>query len=152
MSKIISIEKLLDEWDQDCIINKQDLSGDTINTARLHAKYLRHLTYAKMIRSSRQKVYDELRTKKWEYYNGRMSKAQIDELGWPYDPFHGGAKPLKGDLQRIVDSDSELADIKSKLEKDTVAVEVLEEIIGTLRWRSNSIKNIIENEKFQAGC
>ena len=117
----------------------------------MHAKYLRHITYAKLLKSARKDKYDKLRLKKWEYFNGRLTKTEMDELGWSYDPFNGGSKPMKNDMNAYLDTDKDLAELKAKLMMDQTTIELIEEIINTIRWRHSSIKNILESKKFDAG-
>ena len=87
---------------------------------------------------------------KWLWYNGKMSKAQIDELGWNYDPLDG-LKILKGEMDYYYDSDQHIQEAQAKIELLKVQVETLKEIMESIKWRHQTIKNMIEWRKFTSG-
>jgi hypothetical protein len=148
----IAFDKLLEEWEKDCPIDPNKIERETVKAASLHVKYLRLLMESKLLLLKRKDKYDKLRVKKWEYYTGRMTQSEMDQHGWPYNPFAATSKPLKSELNQYIETDSELSDLKLKIEHDKTIVEALEEIINTIRWRHSTIKNLIEGRKFEAGC
>ena len=88
---------------------------------------------------------------KWLYYNGKLSKEELDLFGWEYDPFGGLNKPLKGDMNYYYDSDTDIQKAQAALEYDKVLIETLEEIMSTIRWRHQNIGNIIKWRAFESG-
>jgi hypothetical protein len=92
-----------------------------------------------------------LKKDKWLYFTGKMTKQQMDERGWAYDPFNGSTKPLKSELEFYYDSDKDITTIKQKIEYQKAISNVLEEIMGTIRWRHTHVKNIIDWKKFVSG-
>jgi hypothetical protein len=80
-----------------------------------------------------------------------MSKKEMDEEGWDYDPFQGESKPLKSELGPYIDSDPDVQRLTLKVEYSKVVVDALKEIIDTIRWRHQTIRNMISWRQFEAG-
>jgi hypothetical protein len=138
-------------WKVDGVIDDLKLDETTIRMARIHSKYLELTTVAKMGKKKIELEYKTLLKDKWLYYNGKLSKEQIDTFKWQYDPFGGLNKPLKGDMNYYYDADTDIQAKQAALEYDKVLIETLEEIMGTIRWRHQNISNIIKWRSFEAG-
>jgi len=143
--------EVLQMWQKDGQIDELKLDDTTIRMARIHSKYLELLTIAKMTRKKRELEYKTLLKDKWLYYNGKLSKEQIDAFKWEYDPFGGLNKPLKGDMNYYYDADTDIQRSQALLEVEKILVETLEEIMSTIRWRHQNIGNIIKWRSFEAG-
>ena len=148
---MVMIEEVLKMWKEDSIIDEFKLDDVTIKTARMHSKYLELITIAKMGKKKKDLEYKTLLKDKWLYYNGKLSKEQIDSFGWEYDPFKGLNKPLKGDMNYYYDADIDIQKTQALVEYDKVLIETLEEIMNTIRWRHQNIGNIIKWRSFEAG-
>ena len=148
----MNIEQVLEMWKEDSIIDDLKLDDTTIKMARIHSKYLELITIAKIRRKKKDLDYKTLLKNKWLYYNGKLSKEEIDIYQWEYDPFGGLNKPLKGDMNYYYDSDIDIQKAQAALEYDKVLIETLEEIISTIRWRHQNIGNIIKWRSFEAGA
>jgi hypothetical protein len=148
----VNIEEVLKMWKEDSIINDLKLDDTTIKMARIHSKYLELITIAKIRRKKKDLNYKTLLKDKWLYYNGKLSKEQIDIFQWEYDPFGGLNKPLKGDMNYYYNADIDIQKAQAALEYDKVLIETLEEIMSTIRWRHQNIGNIIKWRSFEAGA
>lgn len=148
---MINIDEVIQMWEVDSKIDKMNLDDSSIKSAALHSKYLQFYSATKMMLKQSEMKMVELRKNKWLWFNGKMTKQQMDELGWKYDPFDGMVKPLKSDLEIFYDSDSDIMKLKAKLDYLTTALEVLKEIIDTIKWRHTHIKNAIDFLRFTAG-
>ena len=149
---IESLEFVLEMWKKDSIIDDLKLYDTTIKMARIHSKYLELITIAKIRRKKKDLDYKTLLKNKWLYYNGKLSKEEIDIYKWEYDPFGGLNKPLKGDMNYYYDADTDIQKAQAALEYDKVLIETLEEIMNTIRWRHQNIGNIIKWRSFEAGA
>ena len=149
---IESLEFVLEMWKKDSIIDDLKLDDTTIKMARIHSKYLELITIAKIRKKKKDLDYKTLLKNKWLYYNGKLSKEQIDMFQWEYDPFGGLNKPLKGDMNYYYDADTDIQKFQAALEYDKVLIETLEEIMGTIRWIHQNIGNIIKWRSFEAGA
>jgi hypothetical protein len=148
----VNIEEVLKMWKEDSIIDDLKLDNTTIKMARIHSKYLELITIAKIRRKKKDLNYKTLLKDKWLYYNGKLSKEQIDIFQWEYDPFGGLNKPLKGDMNYYYNADTDIQKAQAALEYDKVLIETLEEIMSTIRWRHQNIGNIIKWRSFEAGA
>jgi hypothetical protein len=147
----IDVEELLCEWEKDSKINDSALDQTTLRTAVLHSKYLELYTVAKLKMKKKDLDLAVLKKDKWLYYNGKMTKDEMDSRGWKYDPFDGMAKPLKSDMEIYYSTDSDIVEMKMQFEYISTYVDTCKEILDTLRWRHQTIRNIIDFKKFQAG-
>jgi hypothetical protein len=79
-----------------------------------------------------------------------MDQERVEELGWEPDPFDG-LKILKGEMDYYYDSDPEIQESELKIQYYKTVIDTLEEIINTLRWRHQTIGNMIKWKQFEAG-
>lgn len=145
----MNLEKIIEQWQHDSEISS-DLSQASKDAAKLHGKYLRMLSTAKLKLHQAEMQQKKLLKDKWLYYNGKMSQQQIDDRGWDYDPLDG-LKVIKGDMQYFYDADSDIQKSEDRIVYYKTVVDTLSQIIDTLKWRHQSIRNIIEWKKFEAG-
>ena len=142
--------KEFNKWEEDSKINQTDLSHASIETAMAHSRYLKLLSLGKLQLKKSQLNQKSLLKDKWLYYNNKMSKEEIDEKGWDYDPFKG-LKVMKTDMNYYYDSDIDIQKSEEKIAYHKTIVETLQEIVETLRWRHQSISNIIKWKQFESG-
>jgi hypothetical protein len=79
-----------------------------------------------------------------------MDSDRIKELGWADDPFDG-LKIMKSDMQFFYNSDSDLREIKAKIEYLKITINFLKDCMQNITWRHQTIKNTIDWRKFMAG-
>lgn len=147
---MLNIENILTEWQNDSVINDNKLDQTSVDTAKLHAKYLQWLSVAKLQYKKSQMNQKVLLKDKWLYYNGKMSQEEIESRGWDYDPFEG-LKVMKGDMDYYYNSDKDIQKSEEKITYYKTLVETLQEIVETLRWRHQTIGNIIKWKQFENG-
>jgi len=147
----MNIDELHKIWNIDSKIDEVNLDETSINGAKLHAKYLELYSIAKLRLKKKELKKAVLKKDLWLYYNGKMSKDEMDQRDWKYDPFDGLAKPLKSDMEKFYSTDSELLELELQLEYDKTYVETCKEILDNIKWRSQTIKNIIAWRQFQSG-
>jgi len=148
---MIDLDTIHKMWENDAIIDKVELDSASIDTSKLHAKYLSLFDASRMLLKRRELKLSQMKKDKWRYYTGKMTQDEMDAYGWPYDPFNGCSKPMKSELSIYIDSDSDVQALQLKIEYSKITTEAIEEILGVLRWRHSAIKNIIEFRKFQSG-
>lgn len=145
------LDEILKMWSEDVKIDDLNLDEETTKSAKLHSKYLELFTLAKLQLKRNETEMNKLRKNKWLYFSGKMTKEEMDKLGWQYDPFNGMTKPLKSDMDMYYNSDEDIIRVAGKIDYQKMMVEVLEEIMNNLRWRHTNIKNILEFKKFTSG-
>lgn len=147
---MFNLEQILEMWKKDSVIDDIRLDEASRDTAKLHSKYLEILTINKLSLKKKELDFKVLLKNKWLWYNGKMSKQQMDDLGWDYDALNG-LKVLKGEMDYYYDSDPHIQEAQAKIDYNKSIVETLEEIINTLRWRHSTIKNMIDWRRFESG-
>lgn len=144
---MLKIEDIIEMWKRDSVINNKDLTESSIDTARLHSKYLELLTTSKLLLKKTEMTQKVLLRDKWLYYTGVMTKEEMDERGWDYDPFKGARKPLKSDMGYFYEADEDLQRSEAKVQYIKSTIEMLESIMQNITWRHQNIRNIIEWER-----
>lgn len=144
------LETILDMWAKDSIIDNFKLDDTSRDTPKLHAKYLQLLAQAKMTLKRCEDKQKVLLKDKWLWYNGKMSQTEIEEKGWNPDPFNG-LKILKGEMEYYYDSDPEIQKSEELIEYWKTIKETLTEIIDNLKWRHQTVGNMIRWRQFESG-
>jgi hypothetical protein len=148
----MTLEPILEMWKIDCVIDDLNLDLATIKCASYHSKYLELHSIAKLTLKRKNAQHAILERDKWLYFNGKMTREEMDKREWPYDPFHGMSKPLKSDMDMFIKTDPDIAKSLALIDYQKTIVETLDEIMTTIRWRHSSIRNVLEAKKFAAGC
>lgn len=146
----MKLQNIMDMWEQDCKISDFKLDETSRLTPTLHAKYLSILSKAKLQLRSAELAQKRLLKNKWEWYNGKMDQETMERLGWEPDPFHG-LKVLKGEMDYYYDSDPEIQESEEKIAYYKACIDTLKEIVDALKWRHQTIGNIIKWKQFEAG-
>ena len=137
-------------WKKDSVIDELKLDDSSRNSAKLHGKYLEILSVNRMKLKKAENEFKVLLKNKWLHYNGKLSQEEIDELGWNYDPLNG-LTILKGGMDRFYDSDPLIQEHKGKIQYLEEVCDTLKEILENIKWRHQTIKNMIEWRKFTSG-
>lgn len=145
-----NLQDILDMWKKDSIIDDMNLDESSRNSAKLHSKYLELMSIHRIKLKKAELDFKVLLRDKWLHYNGKMSKEEIDEKGWDYDPLNG-LTVLKGDMDYYYDSDPIIQEAQAKIEYLKEVVDTLREILDNVKWRHQTIKNMIEWRKFTSG-
>lgn len=145
---MIQLDDLKAFWAVDCNIDPNKLDEASIRTANLHQKYLDILTDYKLRVFKLEKEYLRVKGLRSRYYMGQMTKEELKELDWDQYQYK---TPLKSELERLLETDSYLLDIRDKQSYITFCFEYVEDILKSLRERGWQIRNAIEWRKFEAG-
>ena len=146
----IDLQSILEMWKEDCIIPKNNLDESSRLTPALHAKYMELLAQAKLAKKRAEFKQKSLLKEKWLYYNGKMTQQDIEDKGWVPDPFDG-LKVLKGEMEHYYDSDPEIQQSEEKIVYWKTIIETLTDIIDNIKWRHQTIGNMIRWRQFESG-
>ena len=147
---MIDLTELLEEWKNDCQISEMHLDESSRQVPILHSKYLEKLMSVKLLLKRAEFTQKTLLKQKWLYYNGKMDQDDIEKLGWNPDPFDG-LKILKGEMNYYYDADPEIQKSEEKIQYYKTILEALQEIIDNLKWRHQTIGNMIKWRQFESG-
>ena len=106
----MTLDQISEEWRKDAAIDSTELGTESLKIPQLHSKYM------KIYFDERQKLkaYEfksrETFLKKYEYFNGRMSREELEEAGW--EPFV--KKLMKNEIDMYIDSDKDIINIKMR--------------------------------------
>ena len=144
------LDTILEMWSKDCIIDNMKLDDVSRDTPKLHAKYLQLLSHAKMTLRKYELKQKVLLKDKWLYYNGKMDQEELEEKGWNPDPFNG-LKVMKGEMDYYYNSDSDIIETEKQIEYWKTIKDTLTEIIDNIKWRHQTIGNMIKWRQFESG-
>ncbi len=148
---MLNIETIFEMWKKDADIDEMNLDDASKQSARLHAKYLELLMTSKLQLKRREADLQLLLKDKWLWYNGKMSREEMDARGWDYDPFNGLVKPLKGEMDHYYNTDPDIVKSNTQIEYLKTVIDTLDEIMQSVKWRHQTIKNMIDWRKFTSG-
>ena len=143
----MTLEDIQNLWSEDCHIDRTALDAESLKIPSLHQKYYKHYLREYYKLKKEEGDYNDLKRLKHEYYTGKLSQKELNDLGW--EPFQF---ILKGELPLYLDSDKELSEILIRIEMQKEKVKYLESIIKSLKDRNFLIKNAIEFIKFSNGA
>ena len=147
---MIDLNQVHEMWQKDSVIDNHSLDDTSRNTPKLHSKYLQMWSEAKLSLKRAEFEQKKLLKDKWLYYNGKMDRETLEEKGWEPDPFDG-LKILKGEMDYYYDSDPEIQKSEEKIQYWKTTIDKLTEIIDNLKWRHQTISNIIKWKQFESG-
>lgn len=148
MTPLMTIDTLMESWATDSMIDRQNLDISSIRTANLHQKYLDQLTLHKVKIFALEKKYLELKGIKSRYYSGQMTKDELEQHGLMQYQYKA---PMKSEMDRLLETDKDLLDIKDRIANYTYCFEYCEEVIKALRDRNYQIRAAIDFMRFQSG-
>jgi hypothetical protein len=147
----MTLDTILTLWKEDSKIDDVNLDVTSIASASLHSKYLELYSIAKLRYKKKDLEMAVLKKDKWLYYNGKMTKEDMDSRGWNYDPFAGMAKPLKSDMEMFYETDPDISKLRLTMDYQQTVVDALKDILDNIKWRHSTIKNILDFRRFTSG-
>lgn len=146
----LDLDKILKEYEIDCEIDEFNLAGSQRKVPSLHAKYLKYLSETKLELIKQEGRQKDILKDKWLYYSGKMDRESIESRGWPYDPYDG-ITVMKQEKEYFYSTDPDIKKSEEKIQYLKTIIDTLKEIIENLKWKHQTIKNIIEVRKFESG-
>lgn len=143
----MKIDQLIDEWDKDCVIDEDDLSGSALKTPNLHAKYLRVLIDYKLKKAKSTAELKERKVFKGKYFRGLITTDELKELG--LEPYQ--FRVLKGEVEELVEADADIQKIQTRIEYYSTAITLIESILTELKSRSFHTRLSMDWIKFRSG-
>ena len=145
-----NLENIIEMWKKDSVIDEMNLGDASRESDKLHSKYLELYSVNKLKLKKQELDFKVLLRDKWSHYNGKLSKEEIDEKGWEYDPMNG-LTVLKGDMDKWYDADPLIQNAQLKIQYTQEICDTLKEIMDNIKWRHQSIRNAIDWHKFTSG-
>lgn len=147
---MLDLESILNEWKEDCKMPVGNLADTQKAVPSLHAKYLEYLSLTKLQLKREEHKQKILFKDKYMYYEGKMSQEEINSKNWQYDPFEGNL-PTKAMKEKMADADTDIHRSEEKIAYLNTIIDTLKEIVDNLKWRHQTIKNVLDWRKFEDG-
>lgn len=135
-------------WVEDAPIDITNLTQETSRIPKLHAKYVSILSRHKLIVFKLDGEYRELKSIKWQYYNGDLNNPE-DLAEYGFEPLLKTI--LKQNIPIYLESDKDLNKILLKKALHQEIVDYCTLIIRELNNRTYQIGNMIKQEIFLSG-
>lgn len=143
----MTLDEIKNMVNKDAEIDETALDKESIKIPQLHGKYLNFLMDERLIYRKYLSEYDVLKKFKWEYYTGKIPEEELKKLNLEVFPL----RILKQDLDLYLDSDTDIINLKNKLELQKQKIEYLESTIKEINSRQWTIKNAISWRMFLNG-
>jgi len=144
----MQFEDLCKMWAEDAPIDITNLTQETSRIPKLHAKYVSILSRHKLIVFKLDGEYRELKSIKWQYYNGDLNNPE-DLAEYGFEPLLKTI--LKQNIPIYLESDKDLNKILLKKALHQEIVDYCTLIIRELNNRTYQIGNMIKQEIFLSG-
>jgi len=143
----MTLDQIMEEWRIDASIDSTELGIASLKIPELHSKYLK--TYFDERRKLKALEFQskDLSLKKYEYYNGKLSQEELNELNW--EPFV--KRLMKNEIDMYIDSDKDIIGNNMRIVNQKEKLGFLEEVLKNLNQRNFQIRNAIEWKKFTQG-
>jgi hypothetical protein len=145
---MITHKELMAQWEEDCKIDKTQLMSVMYSHPILHSRYLTHLMEFKVALRKYAMKYQSTRLLRQRYFNGELTKEELDTYGWRQYLFK---KPLKSEMESLLDASPDLQELQEKSLYIETMVQACESILKDLNSRYFLFSNLVSYEKFQAG-
>ena len=145
---MLTSEELMDQWSNDCKIDRTKLLERMSQHPLLHSKYLTYLQAYKVKLRSLSLKYQKKRQFRTRYYNGELCLQELQEAKLEQYLFK---KPLKSEMESLLDADADLQLIQEQILYIETLVTACESILKDLGHQYFLYKNIVDYTKFEAG-
>lgn len=143
----MTLDQMMEEWRKDASIDTTELGNESTKIPELHSKYLKIYFDERRKLKAMEFQSKDLYLKKYEYYNGKMSQDELDELNW--EPFV--KRLMKNEIDLYLESDKDIITGNIKVVNQKEKLNFLEEVLKNINQRNFQIKNAIEWKKFTNG-
>jgi Tfp pilus assembly protein PilO len=145
---MVSVEKVLDEWKQDSVMNEAKINLELLKSPMLHAKYLEYFVYFKAKLAAAEKKHNKMMWVKRKYWRGEMELADLQKYGWSQ---WQGLKPSSSELNQLLEMDTDMNDLAEVVATYKTAVAATEYVMKQIQGRDWALKSLIEYNKYLSG-
>ena len=140
-------DEILNEWRSDGYIDPSHLDREALDVPRLHAKYLSHLSYERLVLKAVESEFRKLSLAKFEFLL-HGDTVESKQRGWELPP---QGRLLRTEVDRYLAADDDLNKLAYKVENQKQKVFILEDILRLIHGRNYLITNAIKFQIFQGG-
>ena len=143
----MTLDQMMEEWRIDATVDSTELGIASLKIPELHSKFLKIYFDERRKLKALEFQSKDLSLKKYEYYNGKLSQEELDELNW--EPFV--KRLMKNEVDMYLDSDKDIIQNNIRIINQKEKLAFLEEVLKNINQRNFQIKNAIDWRKFTQG-
>lgn len=143
----MTLEEIFESWSKDSVIDKMQLDNESLETPKLHSKYLKFLATERLTLQRLEQDYKILLKMKTEYFAGTLDMDYMRDNGWEPNP----KMILKADIPMHIDADKDIQKLSLKIGLQREKVSTLDSILKTLANRGYVIKNALDFARLMNG-
>jgi hypothetical protein len=143
----MTLDEMRAEWDKDCQLNEEDLSGEALKIPMLHSKYLNELIQYKLKYTKTCMDIAQMRALKGRYFRGELTTDELKERNWAQWQY----KTLRSDIPDMVDADPDVQTLIVREQYVKTILYFLESCMGEIKNRNFAIKSAIDWIKYRSG-
>ena len=143
----MTLDQMMEEWRKDSSVDATELGNESLKIPELHSKYLKIYFDERRKLKALEFQSKDLYLKKYEYYNGKMSQEELDELEW--EPFV--KRLMKNEVDLYLQSDKDIITGNIKVVNQQEKLNFLEEVLKNINQRGYHISNAIKWKQFVNG-
>lgn len=147
MKPPVTIDILMSAWADDSYIDASSMEKELLKISHLHGKYLNVMSYHRHLVRKMEADYKMLKGLREDYYQGHLTKEELDERGW--DPIqHVLSNPQ---IARKLDTDAELNKLLLKKVAHEEIVSYCEGVLKSLHNRTWDLGNYTKYLQLTSG-
>jgi hypothetical protein len=144
----MKLKELQTMWAEDAKIDQTNLGRAAARVPELHAKYINLLSnYRLQFRKAETELL-QFRQLKTRYFQGELSKEELQAHGWTPYLFR---RPLKNELEDLLNGSEDVVERADRVEYLRTIMMFLESVLKSINSRTWDIKSAIEWVKFTNG-
>jgi hypothetical protein len=147
MKAPVTIDSLMTEWSNDSQIDSTSMEKELLKISHLHGKYLNIMSFHRHMVRKMEADYKMLKGLREDYYQGHLSKDELDERGWePYQNVLSNPQ-----VARKLDTDAELNKMLLKKVAHEEIVSYCENVLKSLHSRTWDLGNYVKYQQLVSG-
>ena len=143
----MKITDILEEWNTDSNIDITKLAVESLNTPKLHYKYLKILYDEKLILEQLKAYYKQYHRDRHELLTGAIDEETCKKYGWKPNP----KIILRGDIPMHIEAEEETIKMTLKIAAQKEKIDVLDSILKMISNRGFQINTAKDVMRFEAG-
>lgn len=145
---IQTLDELHDEWEKDGDVDKTEIGDELLKIPKLHAKYLRILSYHNAQAKELAISYAKAKKIRYEYYQGDLNNPD-DLAKYGFEPMT--KRILKSDIAMYIETDPTLLSILKKKNLHDEISSATTAVLKELNSRTYQLRTYVDYEKFING-
>lgn len=143
-----TLQTILKEWETDSKVDQLHIDRELVRIPSLHSKYLAYHAEFGAKKAAAATNLSAVKHRKRRYYRNEMNRHELDEYG--LEPYQG-LKPSNSELNDLFDMDPDVRAAKEKVAQIELSVQLIEDIVKQIGFRSNLMRTLVDFIKFREG-